>query len=401
MLTEDELRAPNATGKREKRADGGGLYLLVTPTGRRSWALAYRWEGKQRTLPLGKFPAISAAEARHLAEKARIAVDRGEDPGIRTKRAAREKAAVERSRRFDTVAQEWFKCRVETRREPRSAARVWSQVRANLVQPLGDRDVGAITPSDLLDALRKIEARGAVYSAKRIGQYAHQIFDYARLDHGVTVNPAEGIVRGLLPTPAEVAQPALAPADVSAFYTAMRRPHEDEELTRLALELTMHTVLRSAELRGGRWAEIQKTEWHVPAERMKMKRPHVVPLSRQAQRLIKRLRELTGDGGLMFPGRRPGHTISENTVLFAIYGLGYRGRATGHGWRATFSTWAHATGKWPSEWIESCLAHADENKVRSAYNRQDWLPQRREIMQAWSDWLDLKAGIAADLDDLL
>ncbi len=153
-----------------------GLYLLVTPTGRRSWALAYRWEGKQRTLPLGKFPAISAAEARHLAEKARIAVDRGEDPGIRTKRAAREKAAVERSRRFDTVAQEWFKCRVETRREPRSAARVWSQVRANLVQPLGDRDVGAITPSDLLDALRKIEARGAVYSAKRIGQYAHQIF---------------------------------------------------------------------------------------------------------------------------------------------------------------------------------------------------------------------------------
>jgi len=178
------------------------------------------------------------------------------------------------------------------------------------------------------------------------------------------------------------------------FYRALDRPHQDEPLTRLALELVMHTVLHSSELRGGRWAEIQGDEWHVPAERMKMKRPHVVPLSAEAVALLGQLREITGNGPLMFPGRRPGHPISENTMLFCIYGLGFKGEASVHGWRATFSTWAHATGKWPSEWIEACLAHADKNAVRAAYNRQTWLLQRREIMQAWSDWLERERGLA-------
>ena len=161
----------------------------------------------------------------------------------------------------------------------------------------------------------------------------------------------------------------------------------------------MHTVLRSGELRGGRWAELQGEDWAVPAERMKMKRAHVVPLSRQAQALLARLQVISGNGPMMFSGRRPGHTISENTILFAIYALGFKGRASGHGWRATFSTWAHSTGRWPSEWIEACLAHVDKNVIRAAYNRQTWLDQRREIMQAWSDWLDeqRRAGLLGEL----
>jgi len=396
-LSDDAIRAPNLTGKREKRSDGDGLFLLVTPTGRRSWALSYRWDGTQRTLPLGKFPAMTAAEARLLAERARVAVDRGEDPGLGTKRAAVAQAKVDRAKRFDTVAGEWFATQVAARRDPRYAARVWSRVEADLLPALGDKAVDQIAPADVIAALRAVEQRGAIYSARTIGRYASGIFRFARATHGLKDNPAEGIGDALRPTPPGKSQPSLAPSEVCDFYAALQQPHGDEELTRLALELTMHTVLRSGELRGGRWSEIQVNEWHVPAGRMKMKRAHIVPLSRQAMALLARLRQITGNGPLMFPGRRPGHTISENTVLFCIYGLGFKGRASGHGWRATFSTWAHEGGRWPSEWIEACLAHADSNKVRAAYNKATWLDQRREILQAWSDWLDTEALLPAVL----
>lgn len=393
MLTDAECQRPNVTGKREKRADGRGLRLVVTPTGGRTWELAYRFEGLARTLPLGAYPTVSIEEARRLVAEAKATISRREDPGARTLRATRQQAARDRARRFDAVAEEWFKRTVETRRDPRYAARVWARVKADLLPSLGALDVGEITSADVLRALQAVEARGAVYSAKTIGRYASSVFRYARIAHGVRDNPAEGIGDALLPTPAKVGQPSLPPTGVARFWAAFDRPHEDEELTRLALQLVMLTALRSNELRGARWSEIRGTEWHVPAERMKMKRPHAVPLSLQAAALVERLRELTGSGPLMFPGRRPGHSISENTVLFAIYGLGFKGEASVHGWRATFSTWAHATGRWPSEWIEACLAHLDTNAVRAAYNRQDWLPQRREIMQAWADWLDVQRGV--------
>ena len=145
MLIDDEIRAPIESGKREKRSDGHGLFLLVTPTGRRSWELSYRWQGAQRTLPLGKFPAVSAAEARLLAERARIAVDRGEDPGLGTKRATEERAKVERTKRFDAAAEEWFRSTVLPRRSPAYAARVWSRVKADLLPPLGEKAVDRAT----------------------------------------------------------------------------------------------------------------------------------------------------------------------------------------------------------------------------------------------------------------
>ncbi len=394
MLTDADCQRPNVTKKREKRADGGGLRLVVTPTGGRTWELAYRFEGLHRTLPLGSYPAVSIDEARRLTVAVREAVRRGEDPGSKTKRAARQQAAVDRARRFDAVAEQWFKRTVETRRDAKYAARVWSRVEADLLPTLGDRDIAKIEPADVLAALQAIEARGAIYSARTIGRYASSIFKYARVSHGVKDNPAEGISHALLPTPATVGQPRLAPSEVMYFYIALTKPHRDEELTRLALDLVMHTVLRSGEIRRGRWSEIQGAEWHIPAERMKMKRAHIVPLSRQVIEMLARLRELTGNGPLMLPGRRPGHPLSENTILSAIYGLGYKGRASAHGWRATFSTWAHESGRWPSEWIERCLAHVDNNAVRRAYNDAEWFSQRREIMQAWSDWLDFQREVS-------
>lgn len=210
MLTDADCQRPNGAGKREKRADGGGLRLVVTPTGGRTWELAYRFEGLHRTLPLGSYPAISIKDARRLAGEARDAIRRGADPGARTKRAARRQAAVERGRRFDAVAQAWFKRTVETRRDARYAARVWSRVAADLLPALGDRDVAEIEPADVLAALQAIEGRGAVHSARTIGRYASGIFRYARVSHGVKDNPAEGIGDALLPPPATVGQPRLA-----------------------------------------------------------------------------------------------------------------------------------------------------------------------------------------------
>lgn len=393
MLTESEIEAPNTSGRREKRADGNGLRLVVTPTGRRSWEVAYRFNGRPRTLPIGRYPGITPAEARYRCEQIRAALDRGEDPGLGSKRQTAERERAERARRFDAVAEQWFKTQVEPRREPKYAARVWSRVAADLLPPLGAKAIDDITSADVLAALQAVEDRGAIYSAKTIGRYASGIFRYARIAHGLERNPAEGIGGALRPTPAKVGQPSLPPGEVSYFMAALDRPHKDDELTRLALRLVMHTLLRSSELRGGRWSEIRGNEWHVPADRMKMKRPHVVPLSRQSLSLIAQLRVVSGNGPLMFPGRRPGHPIVLNTLLFAIYGLGFKGRASVHGWRATFSTWAHESGRWPSEWIEACLAHVDRNTVRAAYNRQTWLPQRREILQEWSDWLDMQAEI--------
>lgn len=322
MLTEAEIQAPNTTGRREKRSDGGGLRLVVSPTGRRTWEVAYRFNGQSRTLPLGKYPAVTLAEARYRTEQLRLAVDRGQDPGAGSKRQERERAAVDRARRFDVVAEQWFRTTVESRRDPKYAARVWSRVKADLLPTLGDKAIDEIGPPDVLAALRSIERRGAVYSAKTIGRYASGIFRFARISHGLKDNPAEGIGDALLPTPAKTSQPSLRPDQVAGFYAALDRPHQDEERTRIALELVMHTVLRSSGLRGGRWSEIKGAEWHVPPERMKMKRPHVVPLSRQAVALLERLRQLSGAGPLMFPGRRPGHTLTENGILFAIYGLG-------------------------------------------------------------------------------
>ena len=400
MLTDADCLRENTRGRREKRSDAHGLRLVVTPKGGRTWELAYKFQGMPRTLPLGKYPAVSIAEARRLAGEARLKADRGEDPGSRTKRQMVERAAVDRARRFDAVAEEWFKRVVEPRRDARYAARVWSRVSADLLPTLGDMDVAAIEPPHVLRALRTIENRGAIHSAKTIGRYASGIFRYARISHGLKHNPADGIGDALLPTPAKVGQPSLPSSEVAEFYAAMYQPHRDEEATRIALELTMHTVLRSGELRGGRWAELQGDDWAVPAERMKMKRGHIVPLSRQAQALLALLREISGKGQMMFPGRRPGHTMSENTVLFAIYALGFKGRASGHGWRATFSTWAHESGRWPSEWIEACLAHVDANPIRAAYQRGSYIEQRREIMQAWSDWLDQQRS-AAMLGELL
>ncbi len=389
MLTEEECARPAA--RREKRSDGGGLRLVCSPRGGRTWELALRVDGAQKTLALGSWPDMSIAAARAKAAEVRARPD----PMAESAPVRRAQAAAERARRFDAVAREWFDVRVAPKRAEAYAARVWSRVEADLIPALGAMDVGAISSADVLRTLRVIEARGAIYSAKTIGRYAAGIFRYARIAHGVALNPAEGLSDALLPDPAVVRQPALSPEEVPEFFAALDRPHGDSRLTRIALELTMHTVLRSRELRGGRWEEVIGSEWRVPAKRMKVKEPHVVPLSRQALALLEELRGLTGEGPLMFPGLRPGHTISENTVLFCIYALGFKGRASAHGWRATFSTWANASGDWDESLVERCLAHQVGSKVSRAYNRGDYLERRRAVMQAWSDWLDAQRAAGA------
>lgn len=389
MLTEEECARP-AT-RREKRSDGGGLRLVCSPRGGRTWELALRVDGTQKTLALGTWPEMSIAAARAKAEEVRTSPD----PMAGSAPVKRAQVEAERARRFDSVAREWFDVRVAPKREPVYAARVWSRVAADLIPTLGSKDVGEITSADMLAVLRKIEERGAIYSAKTVGRYASGIFRFARIAHGVAINPAAGLSDALRPDPPVVRQPALPPEEVPEFFAALDRPHKDSRATRIALALTMHTVLRSRELRGGRWSEVVGADWTVPADRMKVRETHVVPLSTQAAALLAELRDLTGGCPVMFPGLRPGHIMSENTILFCIYALGFKGRASAHGWRATFSTWANASGRWDESLIERCLAHQVGSKVSRAYNRGDYLERRREVMQAWSDWLDEQRLFAA------
>lgn len=194
-LTDVSCRAANKTGKREKRADGGGLYLMVSPTGAKTWGLAYRFEGGSRTLSIGAYPITSLGQARLRREQAKLDLQAGLDPGA----AKAEAKPIDRGRLFENVATEWFRVSVQPRREAQYAGRVWSRVEADLLPALGSKDVGEIEPADVLRALPAIEARGAIYSARTIGRYASSIFRFARIEHGLPGNPADGIGDALLP----------------------------------------------------------------------------------------------------------------------------------------------------------------------------------------------------------
>lgn len=418
-LTDSKCRAPNTTGKREKRSDGGGLRLLVTPTGRRSWELAFRWDGKQTTLPLGPYPAVSLGTARLRREQAKLEIQAGRhpDPG----KVADAPQTADRARVFSRVAEEWFDARKRPTLDERTAGRQWARL-AKLFPALGDRDIGDIGPGDMLEALRSIEdakrgkhvgpETGAVYTARRVRGMAEALFAYARIPYGLTgVNPASAeLLHSLRPVPAARNQPALPFDALPAFYAKLRGERclqaQDDTRTRLAVELILHTLLRTHELRFGRWDEIRGDEWHIPAERMKVvngiARDHIVPLTARAQEILKELRPFARASEMIFPGLRPGRPMSENTMGNWIKARGYQDAATIHGLRTTFSTHLHESG-WRSEWVEVQLAHVDRDKVRGVYNKAVYLDDRKRMMTWWGEelarqeaaWRERDADLAA------
>ena len=390
-LTDVAIRNAKPDRKPSKLSDGGGLFLLITPQGSKLWRFAYRFAGKQKTLALGSYPDVSAADARRQRDAARKFISDGLDPSVQRKI---EKQA--NGNTFRVVAHELLdKMRREGRADATLAKTEWLLEFAFPV--LGDRPAAKISAVELLAVLRKIEGRGKYETARRLRSTCGMVFRYAiatgRADRDPTVD-----LRGALTTPKVKHRAAIIePAGIGALLRAIDG-FEGQATTRLALQLAALLFVRPGELRHAEWNEVDfdSAVWIIPAEKMKMRRPHRVPLARQAVAVLNALKVLTGEGRWLLPSvRTVKRPISENTLNAALRRLGYGPDAmTAHGFRATAATRLNEMGRWHPDVIERQLAHQEPNDVRRAYTHGvEYWPDRVAMMQVWADYLDeLKAA---------
>lgn len=390
LLNDTKIKNLRHKEKQYKITDGKGMYLLVHPNGSKYWRLKYRFLGKERVLALGVYPGTSLKEARNKKNEAKKLIEQNIDPAQRKKQ---EKAShlINAENSFEKIAYEWLEIRKQSITE-KYAAMIERRIKQDAFPIIGSYPITDITSSDLLRMLRGIENRGAIETAQRMKQYCGQIFRFAiatgRAEHDIAAN-----LRGALKTRKAKHHPYLEEKDLPDFFH--RLEHYDGDLqTKLGLKLLVLTFVRTGELRGAKWEEIneKKKEWHIPAERMKMKQKHIVPLSKQSLKVIEELRIINGNFDFIFPNANNHKAfISENTLLYAMYRMGYHSRATPHGMRSTASTTLNEHGFRP-DYIERQLAHAERNKIRASYNHAEYLPERREMMQWWADFLDKMAA---------
>ncbi len=385
-LTDLLVRNSKPKDKQYKLGDSGGLYLLVTPSGSKYWRCKYRVSGKEKLLAIGVYPVITLAEAREKCLQAKRLLALRIDPS-QAKKEEKIKQQINSENSFEKVADEWHHNQ-KLSWTPRHAEYVARRLKANILPNLGSRSINEITAPELLSTLRIIEAREAYDVAHRMLQTCGQIFRYAiatgRAERDVTTD-----LRGALKTRKVENYKRLEAKELPEFMQRLEG-YVGELQTKLGLKLLILTFVRTGELRGAKWSEIDliKNEWRIPAERMKMRDPHIVPLSNQAIIILKQLQSMNGHREHVFPNRfRPLTFISENTLIYAIYRMGYQNQATAHGFRATASTTLNEHGFRPDV-IERQLAHAERNKVRASYNHAQYLPERREMMQWWADYLD-------------
>lgn len=384
-LTDLAIRKAKGKEKQYKLADSGGLYLLVKPDTSKYWRLKYRHAGREKLLALGVYPGVTLAAAREARDVAKKLIKQGLDP-VATRKQERRAAQLATANTFEVLARDWI-AKQGRRWVPSHTERVRESLEADIFPGLGTRPITAITAPDLLLCLRKIEKRGSLETAQRVLQRCGSVFRFG-IASGICLNNPAADLRGALEAPKRKNYAALLAADLPAFLSKLDT-YEGRPETKLALRLLVLTWVRSGELRAADWSEFnfEAAEWRIPAERMKMRAPHVVPLSRQAISTLRQLQAVTGSTGLLFPQlSHPSRCMSENTMLYALYRLGYHSRTTAHGFRATASTILNEMG-WNADAIERQLAHAERNKVRAAYHRSEYLPERRKMMQAWADYL--------------
>jgi len=383
-LTDTGIRQSKPREKPFKLPDGGGLFLYVTVKGARLWRWKYRYEGKEKLMSFGAYPDVSLAQARDLHRQARELLAGGVDP-----MAARKVGKQADALTFEAVAQKWFKHWKPSKTE-KHATEVWHRLELDILPELGRIPANDLTAAQVRDCVKAIEKRGALDIAKRQLQKCSQIMRYAVAHDLATRNP----VADLQPSDILTARKKRNYSRVDAKDLPKLLRDMDAyiggEHTRLALQLMALTFVRTSELIAARWAEFDfdAARWNIPPERMKMRTPHIVPLSNQALAVLQKLQALSYGREFVFPADtgKPTH-MSNNTVLYALYRMGYRGRMTGHGFRGVASTILHEQG-WPHEHIELQLAHQERDEVSAAYNHALYLPQRTKMMQSWADHLD-------------
>lgn len=394
-LTDSIIKAAKPKEKDHSLADGHGLVLLVKTSGAKWWRYRYRFSGTAKMLSIGVYPHVTLKEARNQQAVFKELLKQGIDPSLhRQKQKQKEAIAAENS--FQSIALLWWNHWKHDKTE-RHAGYTIRRLEADVFTVIGNKPINEISASTLLMVIKKIEAREALDIAKRVLTMCGQIFRYA-VAHGLAErNPAADI------KPSDVLKPTkknnYARLDQKELPELLRKidEYDGQPLTRFALQLMALTFVRTGELIGARWNEIDltKNEWRIPAERMKMRSSHIVPLSQQAMTVIENIRKLAADDVLLFPSeRRDGKTMSNNTILYALYRLGYHSRMTGHGFRGIASTILHEQG-YNHDHIELQLAHAPRNAVSAAYNHALYLEPRARMMQDWANYLDgIKTGAA-------
>ena len=395
MLTVKEIQSAKPRGKPYKLPDGNGLHLEVSPAGGKLWRLRYRYGGNEKMSALGKYPEVRAPEARKKAAEARQVLHEGRDPSAERK-AAKERDRIAGETSFEAVARIWMSKVCPTLAEnTRSKHRTFRE--GDVFPWIGRRAIAELAAPDLMAVIRRIEGRGALDIAKRTHNLMGRIFRHA-VGHGLCArDPSRDIdLRDILPVVNVRHHASLTdPKEVGALLRAIDG-FTGAFTTRCAQRLAPLVFVRPGELRHAEWTESDfvKAEWRIPAAKMKMKEQHVVPLSHQAIAILREIQSLTGSRRYVFPSERTSERpMSENSVNAALRRLGYAKEGmTGHGFRSMASTLLHELG-WPHAVIERQLAHGERNKVSASYNFAEYLPERRKMMQAWSDYLDkLKTG---------
>ncbi|KGV91025.1 phage integrase family protein [Burkholderia pseudomallei ABCPW 30] len=393
-LTDKAVKNAKAGDKPVKLFDGGGMFLLVTPAGQRYWRLKYRVNGKEKLLALGVYPDVSLAVARKKRDEAREKLAAGIDPN-EAKREVKRTARIAAASSFEAVAREWFDNQRVGWTET-YAEKVIHSLEIDAFPKIGSRPISSIEAPEMLEIIRAIEARGVRETAKRLLQRSRAVFQYAIMTGRCTRNPSADIDAEtiLKKGPGVQHMARVKPLEIPQLVRDIAA-YPGEPITRLALELMALTFVRTKEMIRAQWAEFDEAaaEWRVPPERMKMRDPHIVPLSRQSLVVLEQLRQINGDRPHVFysvHGRAP---ISNNTMLFALYRMGYKSRMTGHGFRGLAATMLRELG-YSRDVVDRQLAHAERNQVTAAYAHAEYLPERRRMMQHWADHLDkLKAGL--------
>ncbi|EFI9702283.1 tyrosine-type recombinase/integrase [Escherichia coli] len=385
-LNARQVDAAKPREKAYKLADGAGLYLEVVPSGSRYWRMKYRFNGKEKRMAFGVYPAVSLAQARALRDDAKKKLAEGIDPSL-AKKEEKLVRDVQLNNTFQAVALEWHGTKV-SRWSEGYASDIIEAFNKDIFPYIGQQPVNEIKPLVLLNVLRRIESRGATEKAKKVRQRCSEVFRYAIVTGRAEYNPAADLTSAMSGHESKH-YPFLTVEELPDFFKALAG-YTGSPLVVLAARLLILTGVRTGELRGAFWSEfdLEKAVWEIPAERMKMKRPHLVPLSTQALEIVQQLKVMSGQYPQVFPGRNdPRKTMSEASINQVFKRIGYTGRVTGHGFRHTMSTILHEEG-FNTAWIETQLAHVDKNAIRGTYNHALYLEGRREMMQWYADYIN-------------
>lgn len=385
-LTETAIRNAKPDGSQRKLFDGDGLYLLVKPNGLCYWRMKYRLNGVENALSLGVYPRVTLKRAREKRREVRDQLDNGIDPS-----AVRKAEKRARANTFEAVAREWIAKHTPTWSEE-YAGNIRRRLEQHIFPWIGSKPIKNLTAADVLDALHRIEKRGKLETAHRARANCGEVFRYAVATRRAERDPTVDLKGALAPVKERHYASVRHPAKVGELLRAIEGYDSKSLTVNVALRLLPLVFVRPGELRLSTWSEfdLDGAEWRIPKERMKMRVPHIVPLSQQAVALLRELHPFTGPNGYVFPSIRTGaRPISENTINAALRKLGYtRDEMTGHGFRSIASTLLNEQG-WNPDAIERQLSHGEQNDIRAAYNHADYLPLRRKMMQAWADHLDV------------